>query len=152
MRRPRLFSPANAAMVAELRRGPNRQTKPRPIAAEMRRYGAADNLMRDLFTFLEFFAGGGMARAGLGPGWRCLFANDIDPVKCAAYRANFGGDDLVEQSIAALELEDLPQQRADLAWASFPCQDLSLAGARAGANFGLSRFANALSLYICLRT
>jgi hypothetical protein len=26
--------------------------------------------------YYEFFAGGGMARAGLGPGWRCLFAND----------------------------------------------------------------------------
>ena len=31
-------------------------------------------------TFLEFFAGG-MARAGLGAGWRCLFANDFDPGK-----------------------------------------------------------------------
>ena len=35
-------------------------------------------------TFYEFFAGAGMARAGLGPGWRCLFANDIDPNKTAA--------------------------------------------------------------------
>ncbi|MFM8753450.1 MAG: DNA (cytosine-5-)-methyltransferase, partial [Phenylobacterium sp.] len=39
--------------------------------------------------FLEFFAGGGMARLGLGLGWSCLFANDFDPVKGAAYRANF---------------------------------------------------------------
>ena len=39
-------------------------------------------------TFYEFFAGGGMARAGLGPAWRCLFANDIDDRKAAAYRAN----------------------------------------------------------------
>ena len=30
-------------------------------------------------TFYEFFAGDGMARAGLEPEWRCLFANDIDP-------------------------------------------------------------------------
>jgi DNA (cytosine-5)-methyltransferase 1 len=29
-------------------------------------------------TFYEFFAGGGMARLGLGPGWTCLFANDFD--------------------------------------------------------------------------
>ncbi|HUZ66697.1 MAG TPA: hypothetical protein VMU56_03435 [Beijerinckiaceae bacterium] len=27
-------------------------------------------------TFYEFFAGGGMARAGLGDGWSCVFAND----------------------------------------------------------------------------
>ena len=88
--------------------------------------------MKDARGFLEFFAGGGMARAGLGPGWRCLFANDADPRKCAAYRDNFGGDDLAEGDIAALGLEDMPAARADLAWASFPCQDVSLAGARAG--------------------
>ena len=29
-------------------------------------------------SFYEFFAGGGMARAGLGEGWDCLFANDFD--------------------------------------------------------------------------
>jgi DNA (cytosine-5)-methyltransferase 1 len=26
--------------------------------------------------FYEFFAGGGMARAGLGEAWECVFAND----------------------------------------------------------------------------
>ena len=28
--------------------------------------------------FYEFFAGGGMARKGLGPDWTCLFANHMD--------------------------------------------------------------------------
>jgi DNA (cytosine-5)-methyltransferase 1 len=28
-------------------------------------------------SFYEFFAGGGMVRAGLGKSWDCLFANDI---------------------------------------------------------------------------
>ena len=82
-------------------------------------------------SFLEFFAGGGMARIGLGAGWRCLLANDFDAMKCAAYRENFGDDDLLEADIASLGLKDLPKARADLAWGSFPCQDLSLAGARA---------------------
>jgi DNA (cytosine-5)-methyltransferase 1 len=41
-------------------------------------------------TFYEFFCGGGMARAGLGPEWTCLFANDIDRRKAAAYAANWG--------------------------------------------------------------
>jgi site-specific DNA-cytosine methylase len=36
-------------------------------------------------SFLEFFAGGGMTRAGLGPSWRCLFANDFDAMKVSAY-------------------------------------------------------------------
>ena len=45
-------------------------------------------------TFYEFFAGGGMARAGLGEGWRCLFANDFDAKKAASYRANWGGAEM----------------------------------------------------------
>jgi DNA (cytosine-5)-methyltransferase 1 len=40
--------------------------------------------------YYEFFAGGGMARAGLGSGWTCLFANDIDSKKRASYAANWG--------------------------------------------------------------
>lgn len=90
--------------------------------------------MSDEFTFLEFFAGGGMARIGLGPNWKPIFANDYDPQKCAAYRANFGDGELVENDIGALTIHDLPRDRADLIWGSFPCQDLSLAGARGGMN------------------
>ena len=81
--------------------------------------------------FYEFFAGGGMARTGLGPGWRCLFANDFDPRKGAAYRANFGGGELKVGDVRDVTPADLPGT-ADLAWASFPCQDLSLAGAGSG--------------------
>src|SRR5215217_3502599 len=79
----------------------------------------------------EFFAGGGMLRAGLGEGWLCRLANDFDPAKAAAYRENWGGDELIVGDIAALTPLDLPGQ-ADLMWGSFPCQDLSLAGAGAG--------------------
>jgi DNA (cytosine-5)-methyltransferase 1 len=88
--------------------------------------------------FLEFFAGAGMARIGLGPRWRCLYANDIDPTKTAAYRANFRpADELHQGDIAAVSPETLPDG-AVLAWASFPCQDLSLAGNGAGLNGGRS--------------
>lgn len=72
-----------------------------------------------------------MARLGLGAEWRCLFANDIDPKKAAAYRANFGVTEFIEGDIGALCPENFPGH-ADLAWASFPCQDLSLAGLGAG--------------------
>jgi DNA (cytosine-5)-methyltransferase 1 len=82
-------------------------------------------------TFYEFFAGGGMARLGLGARWRGVFANDFDPVKAQAYRANFGDGHLVEGDVWNLQTARLPG-RADLAWASSPCQDLSLAGAREG--------------------
>ena len=83
------------------------------------------------YAFYEFFAGGGMARLGLGAGWRCDFANDIDPKKLAAYHANFGDDDLVAGDVCEVSADQLSGQ-ADLAWASFPCQDLSLAGPRSG--------------------
>lgn len=72
-----------------------------------------------------------MARAGLGAGWNCLFANDFDARKAAVYAANWGSEHLRVGDVAALRCADLPGQ-ADLAWASFPCQDLSLAGAGAG--------------------
>jgi DNA (cytosine-5)-methyltransferase 1 len=88
-------------------------------------------------AFYEFFAGGGMARLGLGHGWTCAFANDFDPVKADVYRANFGGGHLVQGDVWALEPSALPG-RADLAWASSPCQDFSLAGGRAGLKGGRS--------------
>lgn len=72
-----------------------------------------------------------MARAGLGDDWRCLFANDFDHKKGSAYRDNWGGDELHIADVRGLKYDDLPGV-ADLAWASFPCQDLSLAGGGAG--------------------
>jgi DNA (cytosine-5)-methyltransferase 1 len=79
-------------------------------------------------TFYEFFAGGGLARTGLGPRWACLFANDIDEKKAEVYRSNFsGGHELVVGDINRVTTDMLPGN-ALLAWASFPCQDLSLAG------------------------
>src|SRR5687767_6680672 len=89
--------------------------------------------------FYEFFAGGGMARLGLGPRWRCVFANDNDAKKAECYRARFGDEGhLLVGDIARLSVGALPRGRADLAWASFPCQDLSLAGAGAGLAGGRS--------------
>lgn len=81
--------------------------------------------------FYEFFAGGGMVRAGLGQSWRCLFSNDFDHKKSRVYRENWGDAELKTADVGTLTIGDLPG-RADLAWASFPCQDLSLAGAGAG--------------------
>lgn len=83
-------------------------------------------------SFYEFFAGGGMARAGLGEGWTCLFANDFDARKGFAYQANWGtGGELTVGDIRGLDAADLPGE-PDLVWGSFPCQDLSLAGVGAG--------------------
>lgn len=85
-----------------------------------------------MYSFYEFFAGGGMARAGLGPTWRCLFANDFDLKKAAVYERNWGKQGIFKAAdIKSLTTADLPRI-ADLIWASFPCQDLSLAGNGAG--------------------
>jgi DNA (cytosine-5)-methyltransferase 1 len=91
------------------------------------------------FSFYEFFAGGGMARTGLGAAWSCRFANDFDPVKAATYRANFAdaAQHFHEGDVWQLAPGELPGC-ADLAWASSPCQDFSLAGARAGLSGGRS--------------
>ncbi len=91
------------------------------------------------FSFYEFFAGGGMARVGLGERWSCAFANDFDPVKAQTYRANFpdAAGHFREGDVWKLSADDLPGA-PDLAWASSPCQDFSLAGARAGLGGGRS--------------
>ncbi|MET4842532.1 DNA cytosine methyltransferase [Bradyrhizobium japonicum] len=78
-------------------------------------------------SYLEFFAGGGMVRAGLGGRWKCQFANDFDPLKVKVYADNWGDAEIVEDDIHKVEPQDLGR-RVDLAWASFPCQDLSTAG------------------------
>jgi DNA (cytosine-5)-methyltransferase 1 len=102
-------------------------------------------------TYYEFFAGGGMARAGLGDEWHCLFANDISAKKGDAYRANWGDDDLWVGDVFKVKTKQLPGQ-ADLAWGSFPCQDLSLAGNglgldgdRSGAFWGFWKIVKALN-------
>ena len=83
-------------------------------------------------TYYDFFAGGGMAGFGLGSDWNCLFANDIDPKKAASYRKNHhGGAELLLKDVAKVSPDELPGA-PDLVWASFPCQDLSLAGNGAG--------------------
>jgi len=80
------------------------------------------------YTFYEFFAGGGLARKGLGAKWECLFANDINPKKGDVYRYNFNGaPELTTADVKQVTPRMLPDG-ASLAWASFPCQDLSLAG------------------------
>lgn len=73
-----------------------------------------------------------MVRAGLGEGWTCLFANDFDARKGFSYQANWGaGGELTVGDIRSLDAADLPGE-PELVWGSFPCQDLSLAGAGAG--------------------
>lgn len=84
-------------------------------------------------TAFEFFAGGGLAGLGLtagGRGFRATFANDLCPAKARSFAANHAVAPVVGD-VWGLSTADLPG-RPDLCWASSPCQDLSLAGARGG--------------------
>jgi DNA (cytosine-5)-methyltransferase 1 len=84
-------------------------------------------------TVCEFFAGIGLMRMGLErEGWSVVFANDIDEEKAEMYAAQFpdSEDHLVIEDIHRLNADQIPS--ATLATASFPCNDLSLAGSRSG--------------------
>jgi DNA (cytosine-5)-methyltransferase 1 len=79
----------------------------------------------------EFFAGIGLVRLALERvGWSVVLANDIDPKKYEMYSAAFGCGDYIVGDIAGLTPEQIPD--IELATASFPCIDVSLAGSRAG--------------------
>jgi DNA (cytosine-5)-methyltransferase 1 len=83
-------------------------------------------------TIAEFFAGIGLMRIGLeNAGWRIAFANDIDHDKWEMYRDHFGDTgEFIVGDIHKLKPSQVPA--VALATASFPCNDLSLAGARHG--------------------
>lgn len=79
----------------------------------------------------EFFAGVGLVRCGLEQaGIEVVWANDIEPTKLAVYAANFDASHYRLDDIRNIEGGDIPT--VDLAAASFPCVDLSLAGNRRG--------------------
>lgn len=92
-------------------------------------------------TAYEFFAGGGLAGLGLSgqgsAGVDTVFANDMDAAKGRAFAANHPDIRFDLGDVWSLSPADLPGA-PDLAWASSPCQDVSLAGARGGLQAGRS--------------
>ncbi len=81
----------------------------------------------------EFFCGIGLMRYALErQGWGIRFANDIDAKKRDMYATHFDDADAHYHlgDIHALAAADVPP--VSLATAAFPCNDLSLAGARRG--------------------
>ena len=82
------------------------------------------------WTMHEFFAGSGLVAYGLRGMFNPIWANDISDKKAAVYGSNFESNHLVLDDIKNIDGTTLP--RAHLSWASFPCQDLSLAGSLGG--------------------
>ena len=82
------------------------------------------------YAYLEFFAGSGLVAQGLKSMFKPIWANDIDSKKGAVYTANHTSKHFHLGSISDVAGAELPA--AVMAWASFPCQDLSLAGLAGG--------------------
>lgn len=89
--------------------------------------------MKEIGKVAEFFAGIGLMRIGLEQaGWRVIWANDIDEDKYRMYQGHFQDSRLHFElgDVHNIDVDTIPT--VDLATASFPCTDLSLAGARRG--------------------
>lgn len=85
----------------------------------------------DQLTAIEFFAGIGLARAGMADaGISTVWANDYDKNKFAMYSGQWGDDDFALENVFDVDPDQVPT--ADIAWSSSPCTDLSLAGKRDG--------------------
>ncbi|MBN2672989.1 MAG: DNA (cytosine-5-)-methyltransferase [Deltaproteobacteria bacterium] len=83
------------------------------------------------YAAAEFFAGVGLVRLGLEQAdIDVVFATDIDNTKFKSYAANFGSEDFHLADVRNISGADIPN--IQVATASFPCTDLSLAGKRAG--------------------
>lgn len=79
----------------------------------------------------EFFAGIGLMRLGLeGAQVETAWANDIEADKRDLYVANFGEEEFILGDVRDVRGAQVPA--VDIATASFPCTDLSLAGNRRG--------------------
>jgi len=89
----------------------------------------------------EFFAGIGLAKLGMSSsGIDVVWSNDISATKHAMFQRNFETNDVhtyVVGDLGKLTRDELPQN-VDVAWASFPCTDLSIAGGRAGLHRGIA--------------
>jgi DNA (cytosine-5)-methyltransferase 1 len=81
-------------------------------------------------TFVDFFAGSGLVTQAAKHACVPVWSNDICPTKAAIYQANHRGGHFHPGSIEQVRATEIP--KGDIVWASFPCQDLSLAGKMGG--------------------
>ncbi|HCG6983256.1 TPA: DNA cytosine methyltransferase [Vibrio parahaemolyticus] len=81
---------------------------------------------------LDFFAGSGLVSEALKGIFDTVWANDICSKKRDVFVANHTDNVFHLDSIENVEGINLPEH--ELSWASFPCQDLSVAGNQNGIN------------------
>lgn len=83
-----------------------------------------------VLSALDFFAGSGLVTYSFKPYFDVVWANDISKQKALVYKNNHASNHFHLEDISHVKGKDLPI--VDLSWASFPCQDLSLAGNGSG--------------------
>ncbi len=79
---------------------------------------------------MDFFAGSGLVSEGLKEYFNPVWANDISPKKADVFCGNHPKGIFTLGPIEKIKGFEIPD--ACLSWASFPCQDLSLAGSLGG--------------------
>lgn len=89
---------------------------------------AATNMPRSL----DFFAGSGLVSEAMRGIFSTVWANDICTKKRDVFVANHSSEVFRLGSIEQVNGSELPDH--ELSWASFPCQDLSVAGNQNGIN------------------
>lgn len=77
-------------------------------------------------TFVDFFVGSGLVTQGVRHACEPVWSNDMGAKKAAMDTANHGDGHFHLGSIEHVRGAAIPA--GDIVWASFPCQDLSLAG------------------------
>lgn len=83
------------------------------------------------YKVCSLFSGiGGIDLGFMQAGFEIVWANEIDKSACATYKANFGGEHLVNCDVRKVKTEDIPD--FDILVAGFPCQPFSLAGKQKG--------------------
>jgi DNA (cytosine-5)-methyltransferase 1 len=92
--------------------------------------GQSGDLLVNPPGFLDFFAGCGLVTEALKGLFETVWSNDNSEKKAAVFRANHDFRTFHLGDIAGVRGAHLPD--AVMAWASFPCQDLSLAGRQGG--------------------
>lgn len=94
--------------------------------ANNRKAGLSVREGADLIPIADFFAGSGLVTEALKRFFNTVWANDIAENKANVYRANHGSWHFHLGPIQQITGRDIPH--VVMSWASFPCQDLSLAG------------------------
>lgn len=91
------------------------------------------------FRVAEYFAGIGLAKAGLETAdLQVVWSNDLSAKKARMFAQLFpesNSEHYLVDDLRNLKRDQVPTD-IDLAWASFPCTDLSLAGGRGGIHSG----------------